>query len=270
MHGLGNDFAVIDAISQRIDINPDRARQLADRRFGIGCDQVLIVMPPENPDSDFRYRIFNNDGTEVEMCGNGARCFAKFVRDRKLTGKSIINVETLAGKIKLLVKDDGDISVDMGMPLLEPEAIPMLVKTQALTYDLPLADRTLTIGAVSMGNPHAVTVVDNVAEAPVATLGPEIEAHRLFPRRVNAGFMAIVSRKEVNLRVFERGAGETLACGSGACAAVVVGKLRNLLDSTVTVNLPGGALTIEWPGQGHTVMMTGPATTAFTGQIDIK
>lgn len=270
MQGLGNDFVVIDAISQRIDINSDRARQLADRRFGIGCDQVLVVMPPESPDSDFRYRIFNNDGTEVEMCGNGARCFAKFVRDRRLTGKTTINVETLAGKIKLLVRNNSDITVDMGIPLLEPAAIPMLAKTRALTYDLPLADRTLTIGAISMGNPHAVTIVDSVTEAPVATLGPEIEAHSLFPQRVNAGFMEIISRSEINLRVFERGAGETLACGSGACAAVVVGKLHNLLDSTVNVNLPGGHLTIEWPGEGHSVMMTGPATTVFTGQIDIK
>jgi len=270
MQGLGNDFVIIDAISQRVDINPNTARQLADRRFGVGCDQVLVVMPPQEPDSDFRYRIFNSDGTEVEMCGNGARCFAKFVRDCKLTGKSAIIVETLAGKIRLLIRSNSDITVDMGVPLLEPAAIPVLAKVRALTYSLPLADQTLTISAVSMGNPHAVVIVDNVTDAPVAKFGPEIEAHPMFPQRINAGFMAIVSRNEINLRVFERGAGETLACGSGACAAVVVGRLNNLLDSTVTVNLPGGSLTIEWPGEGHAVMMTGPVGTVFTGQIDIK
>ncbi len=270
MQGLGNDFVVIDAISQRVDINPERAHQLADRRYGIGCDQVLVVMPPKQPNSDFRYQIFNHDGTEVEACGNGARCFAKYVRDHKLTGKSTITVETLAGKIKLLVKDNDEFTVDMGKPLFEPSAIPMSASTRALTYELPLTDRTLTIGAISMGNPHAVTLVDNVTDAPVAKLGPEIESHPLFPQRVNAGFMTVVSRNEINLRVFERGAGETLACGSGACAAVVVGRLRNLLDSIVTVNLPGGSLVIEWAGEGHVVLMTGPATTVFTGQIVIK
>lgn len=270
MQGLGNDFVVIDAISQRVNINPKTARQLADRRFGVGCDQLLVVMPPQEPDSDFRYRIFNSDGTEVEMCGNGARCFAKFVSDHKLTGKSALTVETLAGKIRLLIRDNGDITVDMGVPLLEPVVIPMLAKERALTYDLPLADQTLTISAVSMGNPHAVAIVDNVTDAPVAKFGPDIEAHPMFPQRVNAGFMAIVSRNEINLRVFERGVGETLACGSGACAAVVVGRLHNFLDSTVAVNLPGGSLIIKWLGEGHPVMMTGPAATVFMGHIDIK
>jgi diaminopimelate epimerase len=270
MQGLGNDFVVIDAISQRVNINPNTARQLADRRFGVGCDQLLVVMQPQEPDSDFRYRIFNSDGTEVEMCGNGARCFAKFVSDQKLTGKSALTVETLAGKIRLLIRDNGDITVDMGIPILEPVAIPMLAKERALTYALPLADQTLTISAVSMGNPHAVAIVDNVTDAPVAKFGLEIEAHSMFPQRVNAGFMTVVSRNEINLRVFERGAGETLACGSGACAAVVVGRLHNFLDSTVTVNLPGGSLIIKWLGEGHPVMMTGPAATVFMGQIDIK
>ena len=270
MHGLGNDFVVIDAISQRININAKIARQLADRHFGVGCDQVLVVMAPQHPDCDFRYRIFNHDGTEVEACGNGARCFAKFVRDHKLTSKSLIIVETLAGKIELLVKDNGDVTVDMGVPLFEPEDIPMLADQRALTYNLPLASESLTIGAVSMGNPHAVTMVDNVAEAPVAEWGPKIEAHPLFPQRVNAGFMTIVSRNEIDLRVFERGAGETLACGSGACAAVVIGRLHKLLDPTVTVNLPGGSLIIEWSGEGHAVLMTGPAVTVFNGRINIQ
>ena len=269
MQGLGNDFVVIDAISQRVNVNPKVARQLAERHLGVGCDQVLVVMPPQQADSDFRYRIFNNDGTEVEACGNGARCFAKFLRDRKSTRKSVITVETLAGKIELIVRDNGDVTVDMGVPLLEPKDIPMLTDKRALTYSLPLTNQTLSFGAVSMGNPHAVTIVDNVAEAPVAELGPEIETHSLFPERVNAGFMDIVSRHEINLRVFERGAGETLACGSGACAAVVVGRLRNMLDSTVTVNLPGGSLTIEWPGEGRPVLMTGPAVTVFNGRIEI-
>ena len=270
MHGLGNDFVVIDAISQRVNINSEIVRKLADRRLGVGCDQVLLVMPPQQPDSDFRYRIFNSDGIEVETCGNGARCFAKFVRDRKLTGKSVITVETLAGTIKLLVESNGDVTVDMGVPILEPKDIPMLMDERALNYQLPLTDKVLTVGAVSVGNPHAVTLVDNVSEAPVAALGPEIESHPLFPNRVNAGFMAIVSREEINLRVFERGVGETLACGSGACAAVVIGGLYNLLESIVTVNLPCGSLTIEWPGEGHSVLMTGPAVTVFSGRINIK
>jgi len=269
MHGLGNDFVVIDAIGQRIDLSADHVRRLADRRFGVGCDQVLLVEVPHNPDVDFRYRIFNADGSEVENCGNGARCFAKFVIDRKLTGKRTIVVETASGIMTLRLRDDGSVTVDMGEPCLTPESLPFTASEQASSYPLQLSDRQLEIGAVSMGNPHAITVVDNVDTAPVEAWGPEIESHADFPQRVNAGFMQVVSRQEINLRVYERGAGETLACGTGACAAVVAGRLRNLLDSKVKVNLPGGSLTIEWVGPGEHLLMTGPAANVFHGQVKI-
>lgn len=273
MHGLGNDFVVIDAISQRVALTEERVRRLADRRFGVGCDQVLVVEVPQRPNIDFRYRIYNADGSEVENCGNGARCFAKFVLDRKLTGKKSITVETACGIMTLHVQDSGankgEVTVDMGVPNLAPASLPFSASAQATTYPLQLSDTQLEIGAVSMGNPHAVTVVDDVQTAPIERWGPEVESHVNFPQRVNAGFMQIVSRNEINLRVYERGAGETLACGTGACAAVVAGQLRNLLDSTVKVNLPGGSLTIEWPGEGQHLMMTGPAASVFYGQVKI-
>ncbi len=269
MTGLGNDFVVIDGISQRVSLTPERARRLADRHFGIGCDQVLVVEPPRSADADFRYRIFNHDGAEVENCGNGARCFAAFVRQRRLTGKRIIKVETAGGNLILKANADHSITVDMGAPILTPADIPFLAERQAVTYELPLADRNLIISAVSMGNPHAVTRVDDVQTYPVAELGPQVESHPHFPRKVNAGFMQVLSRKEVRLRVYERGAGETLACGTGACAAVVAGVLQGLLEHEVTVHLPGGALSIAWAGVGHSVMMTGPATFVFHGQISL-
>lgn len=269
MHGLGNDFIVIDAISQKISLTPTQVRRLADRRFGIGCDQVLLVEVPETPEVDFRYRIFNADGSEVENCGNGARCFAKFVTDRKLTGKRAIVVETANGIMTLRLQDNGDVTVDMGAPVLTPAQIPFQAEQPAATYPLQLTDTQLDISAVSMGNPHAVTVVDDTATAPVERWGPEVEAHSRFPKKVNAGFMQILSRSEINLRVYERGAGETLACGTGACAAVVAGRLRNLLDSPVKVNLPGGSLVIDWQGEGHPVLMTGPATSVFHGQAKL-
>lgn len=269
MHGLGNDFVVIDAIGQRISLCADRVRRLADRRFGVGCDQVLLVEVPHNPDVDFRYRIFNADGSEVENCGNGARCFAKFVTDRKLTGKRNIVVETASGIMTLCLQDDGQVTVDMGEPRLSPESLPFTASEQAISYPLQLSDTQLEIGAVSMGNPHAVTVVDDINTAPVDVWGPEVESHIDFPQRVNAGFMQVVSPGEINLRVYERGAGETLACGTGACAAVVAGRLRNLLDSKVKVNLPGGSLTIEWAGPGESLLMTGPAANVFHGQVKI-
>jgi len=269
MHGLGNDFVVIDAIAQRITLCADQVRRLADRRFGVGCDQVLLVEVPHNPDVDFRYRIFNADGSEVENCGNGARCFAKFVTDRKLTGKRNIVVETATGIMSLRLQNDGRVCVDMGEPSLSPKSLPFTASEQATTYPLQLSDTQLQISAVSMGNPHAVTLVDNIDTAPVDAWGPEVESHVDFPQRVNAGFMQIVSRQEINLRVFERGAGETLACGTGACAAVVAGRLRNLLDSEVKVNLPGGSLTIEWAGPGEHLLMTGPAANVFHGQVKI-
>jgi diaminopimelate epimerase len=269
MHGLGNDFIVIDAINQRVNLSSEQIQRLSDRRFGIGCDQLLIVEAPKSPDADFYYRIFNYDGSEVENCGNGARCFAKFVRDRQLTGKSTIVVDTLCGRMSLHIQKNNLVSVDMGVPILEPAAIPYRANQRQTTYPLKLSDDIITISAVSMGNPHAVTVVDNVSTAAVTSQGPEIEAHSDFPNKVNAGFMAIKSRQEIDLRVYERGAGETLACGTGACAAVVAGRLQNLLDASVVVNLPGGALTIEWAGDGHSVMMSGPAVSVFHGQVSV-
>lgn len=269
MHGLGNDFIVIDGISQSVRLTPEKIRQLSDRHFGIGCDQLLLVEHPENPDMDFRYRIFNCDGSEVENCGNGARCFAVFVRERKLTGKSKINVETAGGNIELNIVANGEVSVNMGVPRLLPAEIPFVADSKTVTYALDVAGQVLDISAVSMGNPHAVTVVENVKKAPVEILGPQIEHHPRFPQRVNAGFMQIVSKKEINLRVYERSAGETLACGTGACAAVVAGRLRQQLNENVKVNLPGGSLQISWAGEGHPVIMTGPAITVFHGQVNI-
>lgn len=269
MHGLGNDFVVIDGVSQKVRLSPERIRQLADRHLGIGCDQLLLVEAPDNADVDFRYRIFNGDGSEVENCGNGARCFAIFVRERKLTGKRTIRVETASGIMELQVIDNDKVIVDMGVPRLVPAHIPFQAEQQAASYTLAVDGESYTIGAVSMGNPHAVLIVDNVAQAPVAELGPKIEHHPRFPQRVNVGFMEIVSPSEINLRVFERSAGETLACGTGACAAVVAGRLQQKLNSEVKVNLPGGSLRIRWEGEGHPVIMTGPAVTVFHGQVKI-
>lgn len=269
MHGLGNDFVVIDGVSQAITMTPALGRKLADRHFGIGCDQILVVEPPSRHDVDFRYRIFNQDGNEVEQCGNGARCFAKFVRDRHLTGKSTLRVETATGIITLRVKANNLIEVNMGVPILTPSDIPFVADKKSISYPLSVDGKALSISAVSMGNPHAVLTVADVQTAPVDTLGPAIEGHQRFPQRVNVGFMQVLNRQEINLRVFERGAGETLACGSGACAAVVAGHLQDLLDSSVTVNLTGGSLQIEWPGENQPVIMSGPATTVFHGRIKI-
>lgn len=269
MHGLGNDFVVLDLISQRFNLTEKHIRKLADRHLGIGCDQILVVEAPRQPDVDFRYRIFNGDGGEVEQCGNGARCFAKFVIDQRLTGKNKIRVETSSGIIELSITDDQQVLVNMGKPVLVPTDIPFIADTQAVSYSLEVAGEHYTIGALSMGNPHAVMVVDDIDSAPVEMLGPVIESHPRFPQRVNVGFMQVVSRRKIKLRVYERGAGETKACGTGACAAVVSGQLRGLLEQRVTVNLPGGSLSIEWRGEGHPVMMTGPATTVYEGQIQL-
>ena len=269
MHGLGNDFVVIDGISQKVRLSPAKIQHLADRRFGIGCDQVLLVESPQNPDVHFRYRIFNADGSEVENCGNGARCFARFVLERKLTGRRAIKVETHSGIMTLHVDDDNNVIVDMGVPILEPDQIPFQAPKQHITYSLAVNDSNVNISAVSMGNPHAVVRVNDVDLAPIDELGPKIESHPQFPQRVNAGFMQVLSSTSIRLRVFERGVGETLACGTGACAAVVAGRLQGLLDEEVTVSLPGGELTIQWPGEGQSVLMSGPATTVFHGQIKI-
>jgi diaminopimelate epimerase len=269
MQGIGNDFIVIDAIHQEVALDSDSIRRLADRRFGIGCDQLLLVEPPRLTGTDFHYRIFNADGSEVEQCGNGARCFARFVHDQGLTDKTEIPVGTAAGSIVLHLERNGLVRVDMGAPVLEPARIPFQSDLCSPTYALDVDDERLTIGAVSMGNPHAVLLVDDVDTAPVAGLGPRIESHPRFPQRVNAGFMQILSPDHIRLRVFERGAGETLACGTGACAAVVSGRLRNLLGSRVRVSLPGGDLVIEWHAPGDVVWMTGPAESVFQGEIEL-
>ncbi|MDQ2695866.1 MAG: diaminopimelate epimerase [Pseudomonadota bacterium] len=268
MHGLGNDFVVIDGITQAVSPDPARIRFIADRHFGVGCDQVLLVERPTVAGADFRYRIFNADGGEVEQCGNGARCFARFVRDRGLTDATVIPVETAAGRITLTVEADGQVTVDMGRPRLEPEAIPFVAEALAVRYPIDVDGQALHIGALSMGNPHAVLTVEAVDRAPVQALGPRLERHARFPRRVNVGFMEIVGRGHIRLRVFERGVGETLACGSGACAAVVAGRLQGVLDASVRVDLPGGALHIRWPGEGASVLMTGPADRVFEGWIE--
>jgi diaminopimelate epimerase len=269
MHGTGNDFVVIDLISQHYRLRSRDVRKLADRHYGVGCDQVLVVEPPQNPHIDFRYRIYNADGEEVEQCGNGARCFARFVRDKKLTTKKIISVETSAGVIQLRVLPNLDVEVNMGEPQFEPASIPFAASERAPSYPLLVDARELEIGAVSLGNPHAVVRVANISKAEVETLGPLIEAHADFPQRVNAGFMQIVSDNEIKLRVYERGVGETLACGTGACAAVIYGICRGWLRESVTVGLPGGKLSVSWAGEGHPVIMTGPTAVVFDGTITI-
>ncbi len=268
MHGAGNDFVVFDGVRQRIALTPEKIRRLADRRYGVGCDQVLIVERPATA-ADFRYRIFNADGGEVEQCGNGARCFGRFVRDQGLTDKDEMAVETLGGLIRPRLEPDGEVSVDMGVPRFEPREVPFEAPARAPLYDLDVDGQTVPVSVLSMGNPHAVQLVPDVDLAPVSTQGPKIERHPRFPKRVNAGYMQIVDRRHIRLRVYERGAGETLACGSGACAAVVAGRQRGLLDDTVKVALPGGTLTVSWPGEGRSVVLTGPAVTVYQGTIDL-
>jgi diaminopimelate epimerase len=267
MHGLGNDFMVVDCITQNVFFSPDLIRRLADRHTGVGFDQLLIVEAPYDPETDFHYRIFNADGSEVEQCGNGARCFARFVQMKGLTNKYCVSVSTKKGKMVLKLEENDLVTVNMGQPEFEPNKIPFKAKQKEKTYILRTGEHTLFCGAVSMGNPHVVTVVDSTEEADVDRLGPLLESHERFPERVNAGFMQVVSRNEVNLRVYERGAGETQACGSGACGAVAVGIVQGLLDENVTVHLPGGDLKISWKGEGHPLTMTGPATHVFDGQI---
>lgn len=269
MHGLGNDFVVIDAIRQDVTLTTDQVRALADRRFGVGCDQLLLVERPQGTDADFRYRIFNADGSEVGQCGNGARCFARFVRDRGLTDKDTIAVETASGPLTLYIEADGQVRVNMGAPRFVPADIPFQADEERDHYLIEVADEMLFIGALSMGNPHAVLQVDDVARAPVERLGPLLESHPRFPERTNVGFLQVVDRGRIRLRVFERGAGETLACGTGACAAVVVGQRWELLDSRVAVDLPGGELIVEWNGGDEPVWMTGPAVTVFEGSIEL-
>ena len=277
MHGLGNDFMLLDLISQDIHLGEDRMRSLADRRLGIGFDQLLTVGPPSNPSADFRYRIFNADGAEVEQCGNGARCVTRFVRDRGLTTKTHITLETSSGQIDCKLEKDGNITVNMGAPRLGPDHIPFIAEHSQLTYELEVPAtinhckniEPVCISAINVGNPHAVLAVDDVSSAPVAKLGPLIEGHSRFPERVNVNFMQILSRDEIALRVYERGVGETLACGTGACASVVAGRLIGLLDESVTVSLPGGNLLIRWAGNESDIYMTGPACRVYEGRLHI-
>jgi len=276
MQGAGNDFVVFDGITQRVELTRQQLQHLADRRFGVGADQVLLVERAQQPGVDFRYRIFNADGGEVEQCGNGARCFVRFVHDRGLTHKRAIRVETLGGIIEPRLEDDGEVTVDMGVPESEPARIPFDADGLAARsadhdrlWPLQIHGRTIEFSVLSMGNPHAVQVVDDVEQAPVTKDGPVIEHHVRFPRRVNAGFMQVLDRHAIRLRVWERGVGETLACGTGACAAAVAGILRGALESPVTVHTRGGKLHIAWAGAGRPVLMTGPAEAVFEGEIDL-
>ena len=269
MQGIGNDFVVIDRVTTSITLTTTQIQHIANRFFGVGCDQLLMVEKSDTANVDFRYRIFNADGGEVEHCGNGARCFVRFVVDKGLTKKHQITVETASGIIILKLQPNGDVVVDMGPPNLEPDSLPFLAAQRQPQYTLRLTDGVIPVSAVSMGNPHAVVLVDNVETAAVSKLGPQIESHSQFPQHVNAGFMQVVNSHEINLRVYERGSGETLACGTGACAAVVSGIQLNLLQSPVFVNMRGGQLQIEWAGETQSVMMTGPAEIVFEGQIEL-
>lgn len=269
MHGAGNDFVVIDATQSPFALDAKGIQRLSERHLGIGFDQLLVVEPSRRPDTDFYYRIFNADGGEVGQCGNGARCFVRYVHDKGLTAKAALRVETFSGVIEPRLEPDGRVTVNMGVPLFEPAQIPFTAPRKALAYPLEVGGITREISAVSMGNPHAVQVVADVESAPVAGEGPSIERHARFPQRVNAGYMQIVDRNHIKLRVFERGAGETLSCGTGACAAVVVGIARDLLDSPVDVATRGGRLEIAWAGEGQPVFMTGPAQSVFEGEIEI-
>ncbi|QUX96994.1 diaminopimelate epimerase [Marinomonas sp. CT5] len=267
MHGLGNDFVVVDAVSRKVFFNKQQIERLSNRNWGIGFDQLLVVETPTHPDMDFRYRIYNSDGSEVEHCGNGARCFAKFVLDRELTNKRIINVETKRGAIQLRVLDDGLVTVDMGAPSFTPEDLPFTAEQSDDLYSIMAGDTEYFMTPVSVGNPHAVIKVDQLNDDEVATVGALIECHERFPRKVNVGFMKVISPTEINLRVYERGVGETQACGTGACAAVVAGIKQGWLSPTVTAHLRGGDLHIEWQGEGLPILMTGPAVKVFEGQI---
>jgi diaminopimelate epimerase len=269
MHGLGNDFVVFDGVSQVVALSPEQCRRIADRHFGVGCDQILLVEKPSRADVDFRYRIFNADGSEVEQCGNGARCFVRFVHDKGLTEKTTIRVETASRVIEPRLLDNGLVTVDMGAPRFAPAAIPFIADAEALAYPLKVGQHTIEISALSMGNPHAVLRVNDLDSAPVDILGAAIESHQRFPQRVNAGFMQVLTPHDIRLRVYERGTGETLACGTGACAAAVAGIRHGWLKSPVSVHTRGGNLVIEWAGGNASVCMTGPAVTVFEGDIEL-
>jgi len=270
MQGAGNDFVVVDSFTSPVTLKPAQIKKIANRHFGVGCDQLLIVEKTSTPNVDFRYRIFNADGSEVEQCGNGARCFVRFVTEKGLTNKREIAVETCCGIITLTLRDDGQVTVNMGAPIFEPAKVPFIAETRQKTYALQANNHAVSVAVVSMGNPHAVMLIDDVALANVAELGPLIESHASFPQRVNAGFMQVVNPHEIKLRVYERGAGETLSCGTGACAAAVSGIQLGLLQSPILVHTRGGKLNIEWQGESQPVMMTGPAEIVFEGEIEIQ
>lgn len=269
MHGLGNDFLIFDALEQKITLSPAQIRWLSDRHLGVGCDQVLVIAPAKSPENDFQYRIFNADGGEVENCGNGARCFARYIHDHQLSPKKILRVETANGIIYPEILANGYVRVDMGPPIFAPEQIPINTHLIALTHELIIGSNTRTLAILSMGNPHAIQIVDNIHQAPVSTEGPLIEQHAFFPKRVNAGFMQIIDPAHIHLRVYERGAGETMACGTGACAAVVAGRLLGYLNENVTVHTRGGTLNIDWTGANNPVYMSGPAEYVFTGTVNV-
>ena len=269
MHGLGNDFAVFDAVNQDVHLSKTQLCWIADRRLGVGCDQILVVRPSNDSDADFNYHIYNSNGEEVEQCGNGARCIGKFLSLNGLTNKSSINIKTISGVYRIYLRDDGLVTVDMGAPRFEPKEIPFTFATTSPSYTLDVEGQQIEIGAVSMGNPHAVIQVDNIDQAPVTTLGPKIETHSMFPNKANVGFMQVLDTQHIALRVFERDVGETSACGSGACAAVAVGQAQNLLDKEVTVELPGGNLQIECNHPSEPVLMTGPAELSFEGSLTL-
>ncbi len=269
MHGLGNDFMVVDGVTQKVYFTPEIIRRLADRHFGIGFDQLLLVEPPYDPEQDFHYRIYNADGSEVQQCGNGARCFARFVRLKGLTNRDRIAVSTMSGRIVLQLEPDNQVTVNMGVPEFEPAKVPFRAQKAEKTSLLRVEEQTVMCGVVSMGNPHCVLEVESVKSAPVESLGPLLESFDRFPERVNVGFMEVVSAGEVRLRVYERGTGETLACGTGACAAAVIGMSQGKLAERVRVHLPGGSLQIAWKGPGTPVYMTGPAEHVFDGEIEL-
>lgn len=270
MHGAGNDFVVIDAVTQEVALTTNQIQYIADRTRGVGCDQVLLVEPPTDPEADFRYRIFNADGSEVEQCGNGARCFARFVREKALTHRRELCVQTAKGQMFLVVSKEGRIDANMGPPVFTPSEVPFIADKTELEYSVEVNGSSVPMGALSMGNPHAVIRVDDLKKTDVLGLGAAIECHPRFPQRVNVGFMQFVSKTDIKLRVFERGVGETQACGTGACAAVVHGIRMGALESTVTVHLPGGKLTVRWAGDDHPVWLGGPTATVFEGSIRLK
>jgi len=269
MHGLGNDFVIFDAVNQDVQLSSEQLRWIADRNLGVGCDQILVVRSANEIDIDFNYQIYNSNGDEVEQCGNGARCIGRFVELNELTSKSSINIKTISGVYRINLLDDGLVAVDMGAPIFEPKEIPFTTATISPSYTLDVEGQQIEIGAVSMGNPHAVIKVEDINNAPVTTLGPKIEAHSMFPNKANVGFMQVLNAQHIVLRVFERGVGETSACGTGACAAVAVGQAQNLLDAEVTVELPGGSLQIECKYPSESVFMTGPAQFSFEGSLTL-